>query len=56
MTYKEAKHYVFMSVKEGYMSEDDADRLESLPKREMIIKCGELGEQGDYYANEVRKE
>jgi hypothetical protein len=55
MTYKEAKHYIFMSVKEGYMSDEEGVRVLSLPREEMIAECERLGAEGDAHANALRK-
>lgn len=46
-----ALSYIHMVVKEGYMSEEDAKRLEDLPWWEMVEEVKELGEKGDFYAN-----
>jgi len=47
MTLKEVKHYINFSVKEGYMSEEEAERLESLPKKEMIKEVEKMADRGD---------
>ena len=48
---KEAKRYLYYAVYFGYMPQEEADKIEALPVNEMLRTVKELGDRGDYYAN-----
>ena len=47
MTHEEAKSYISLSVQEGYLNINDAEKLEALPEEEMIREVEKLAERGD---------
>lgn len=47
MTIQDAIDYINLALKEGYMSEDEAERLMNLPYKQTIKEVEELAERGD---------
>jgi len=52
MTLEQAKHYIFMSAKEGYITDDEADNILKKSDKEIIEYAEENGAIGDIQLEE----
>ena len=46
-TYKEAKYYLNLAFIENYITLEELEKIESLPRRTMIRRVEALAERGD---------
>lgn len=55
MNADQARGYISLSLKEGYMSEEQAEELLSLPEAEMIKEVEKMAARGDAEADRIAK-